>query len=454
MKKIINLVFVVFLSLTVLLSGFVFFPLTVYAEEEDWPPGPEVVAESAILIEASTGAVLYNKNMNQQMYPASITKILTALVALENSSMDDTVVFSSAAVNSLEEGAANIGINEGDSLSMEDAMYALLLHSANEVANAIAENISGNTADFVKLMNNRAKEIGALNTNFENPSGLFDENHYTTCYDMALITRECLKNSTFMKIDSTSSYTINGTELTDTVIEFTNRNKMLIPGNAYYYEGTIGGKTGYLSQSGRTLISICKRNNMTLISVVMNTNTENQFKDAQMLMDYGFNNFNLLNISENETHFSSNGTGFLSAADSIMDSGFSSEYSLGSSDYVVLPKDIPFSATQSLLKVVANGEHGVVATIEYSYKGSYIGKTNLTLPEEPLSSSTNPFLISEVKDEGIGLDWQIRINIWYVFVFLILLTFFFIIRRNLNFSNFSRSGNRYKKRKKKKRLHF
>jgi len=463
MKKLFNLVCVAFLSVVIMVSGFSFSSITVSAEEEEnWPSGPQVVAESAILIEATTGAVLYNKNMNQQMYPASITKILTALVALENSSLDDSVVFSyTSASSSLEEGAANIGINEGESLTMEDALYALLLHSANDVANGIAENVGGSTTKFVTMMNKRAKEAGALNSNFVNPSGLFDENHYTTAYDMAMIMRECIKNSTFDKIDGTTTYTIGGSNFSGGPLEVVNRNKMLIPGNPYYYEGVIGGKTGYLQKSGRTLITVARRNNMTLISVILNTTTESQFTDATMLLDYGFNNFNLLNISENETHFSSSGSGFLSSAGSIFDSHKSSEIYISPKDNVVLPKNISFSDTDPLLKVIKNRIDNSLATIEYSYLGNYVGKTTLKVKDLSSSSETSPFINKEASNDSLGLDWQLRINIWYVILAGFLIIVFLLIRRNLNLSIFTdalkRKGQIQKKKsrsKKRRRLHF
>lgn len=463
MKKLFNLMFVVFLSIVVLFSGFGFSSVVVKAaEEETWPSGPQVVAESAILMDASTGVILYDKNMNQQMYPASITKILTALVALENSSLDDSVVFSYAtASTSLEEGAANLGMEAGEILSMEDALYALLLHSANEVANAIAENVSDDTDDFVKLMNSRAKQAGAINSNFVNPSGLFDENHYTTAYDMAMITKDCIKNGTFSKIDGTVSYTIDSTNLSSEPIEFSNRNKLLIPGNPYFYEAAIGGKTGYLQKSGRTLITVARKNNMTLISVVLNTTTESQFTDATMLLDYGFNNFNVINIADNETHFSSGGSGFLSAAGSVLDSGKSSEVYISPEDSIVLPKNVSFSDADSYLKVIEDSNDNSLATIEYSYLGNYVGKTTLKIKDASTYSETSPFINKEIQNEKLGLSWQLRINIGYIILVFIGIFLFLFIIRTLNVSHiihaFKRKGQIQKRKvptKKRRGLHF
>jgi len=336
-----------------------------------------------------------------------------------------------------------------------------LLHSANEVANAIAENVGGTSTDFVKMMNKRAKEAGAINSNFVNPSGLFDENHYTTAYDMAMITRECIKNSTLLKIDGTTTKTIGDASLASGPIEVTNRNKMSIPGNLYYYEGIIGGKTGYLQQSGRTLISVARRNNMTIISVVLNTTTESQFTDATMLLDYGFNNFNLLNISENETHFSSSGSGFLSSAGSIFDSNKSSKLYIDSADSVVLPKTVSFSDLDSILTVLKDSKDSSVAAIDYSYQGTYVGKTTLKIKDNTSFLETSPFINKTIEDDKLGLDWQIRINIWVVLLLAFVTIIFFIVKRNINLSPIAdalkRKGQQQKRKaksKKRRRLHF
>ncbi len=456
MKKIINIVYVVLLTVALFISGLNFSSLTVSADtEENWPIGPDVAAWSAILIEASTGSILYSKNIDEQMYPASITKILTALIALENSSLDDEIVFSSEAINSLDLGAANIGIKEGESLSMEDALYALLLHSANEVANGIAEHVSGSVDEFSEVMNQRALEAGAVNSNFENPSGLFDEDHYTTCFDMAMITRECIKNSSFLKIDSATSYTITDKNLGASPIEFSNRNQMLLPGSIYYYPGIIGGKTGYLDKAGRTLISVVRRDNMTLIAVVMKTSTEEQFTDAIKLMDYGFNNFSLLNIAENETHFSINGTGFLASANSILDKGISSNVTINTSDYIVLPNNVSFIDVDAALTINDDESSNDLATIDYTYLGNSVGSTTLLKASEKTYSETSPYINQQEDNEPLGLDWQIRINIWVVSSVALLVIVFLIIKKNFNVSRLIKPRHKRKfSSKKKNKLHF
>ena len=173
---------------------------------------PSVTAESAIVMDVQSGAILYEKNIDKREYPASITKVMTALVAIENSSLSETVTYSRNAVTNLESGASNIEIQPGEKLSMEDSLYAILLMSANEACNGVAEHVAGSIDNFVAMMNQKAKELGCTGTNFANANGLWMSNHYTTAHDMALISQEAYKNPTFAKITGTKRYIINKTK--------------------------------------------------------------------------------------------------------------------------------------------------------------------------------------------------------------------------------------------------
>ncbi|SHI44975.1 D-alanyl-D-alanine carboxypeptidase family protein [Parasporobacterium paucivorans] len=343
----------------------------ILAASESWPAYPEIFAETGVVIEASTGTVLYDKGAHNQMYPASITKVLTALVALHNSSLDETVTFSHDAVFSLEIGDANIGMKEGETLTMEDCLYGLLLASANETANAIAEHVGGSTDGFAKMMNETAKEAGALNSHFTNPSGLFDENHYTTAYDMAMITREAIKNSSFLEIEKNTTHTVGATNLTAEVRNLTNRHKMLFPSNSVYYEGILGGKTGYVDQSGNTLITFARRNNMTLISVVMRSDSYHVYEDTTSLLNYGFDNFTKANVSESETLFSDS-----QSSSSIFKSDYPAVY-IDSKDSVVFPSNAAFSDLTATLSLDKNPDDDLYATLEYSYDGVNVGSASL-----------------------------------------------------------------------------
>lgn len=238
-----------------------------------------ISAESAILIEQSTGNVLYGKNHTKQMKPASTTKILTALIALEKCDMKEIVTVSLNAAN--KEGSS-MYIEEGEKLTVEGLLYGLMMNSGNDAATAIAEHISGNEEEFSKLMNQTAKRIGALNSNFVTPSGLDDENHYTTAYDLALITSYALENDSFKTMASTKTKVVT-TE--DGVKKYlSNHNKLLS-----LYEGCNGVKTGFTKASGRTLVSSAIRNDMQLVAVTFNA--PDDWNDHMNMMNYGFSEF-------------------------------------------------------------------------------------------------------------------------------------------------------------------
>ncbi len=258
------------------------------AASEDTAAVPAIQSEGAVLLDAETGTVLFGKNENTAFYPASITKLMTALLVVENCSLDDKVTFSETAVTDLESGAVTLNLTAGDVLSVEDCLYALLLKSANEVANGLAEKVSGSVSAFADKMNARAAELGCRNTHFVNPNGLNDTEHYTTPYDMALIARAAFANDTLRKIDSTTSYTIPATKKAS-ARTVTMGHKMFYPTDSRYYPGIIGGKTGYTSKAGNTLVTGVDKDGVRLIAVVMKSQGTH-YQDTKALLDYGFAN--------------------------------------------------------------------------------------------------------------------------------------------------------------------
>ncbi len=262
-----------------------------------WPEAPETVSGSVILIDADTGAILYQKNPHIKSYPASTTKILTGLLTIENCSMDEIVTFSDEAANSVAYGDASIGTKPGEQYTVEQALYALLLHSANELGYGLAEHVSGSLDAFLELMNERARELGAINTHFANASGLHDDNHYTTAYDMAMIARGCYNNATFVNIDSTySTYTIPPTNMTDEPRYIRHRHQML-KGRPYYYEYCKGGKTGFTDEAGNTLVTFAEKGDMRLICVCFQSTDTDRYTDTRSLFDWGFANFKKVTAS-------------------------------------------------------------------------------------------------------------------------------------------------------------
>ena len=292
-------------------QAFAFSLTNTYGATVSLPKAPDIVGECAILIEPNTGTVLYEKDPNKKMYPASITKIMTALLTLEHCDMNETVVYSKKNIESLTAEDSNIQCKVGEKMKVKDCLYALMLSSANEAATALAEHISGNTEEFAKLMNARAKKAGAKNTHFANPNGLHNENHYVTAYDMAMIMKDAIKYPAFLDIIHSTTYTIPVNNKRTEPFTSYQRHMMIYPTSQYYYADVIGGKTGYTDQAGKTLVTYAKRGDVSLISVVLKSNGDVVFEDTKKLLDYGFANFTYVNVSENDTKFNSDSSNTL-----------------------------------------------------------------------------------------------------------------------------------------------
>ena len=247
---------------------------------------PVIAAEGAALLNASTGQLLFSKNGDTKLYPASITKLMTALLVAENCNLDDTVTFSSTATTNLEAGAVSLNLVEGDKLTVRQCLYALLLKSANEVGNALAEHVAGSNAKFADMMNARAAALGCTNTHFTNPRGLNDNDHYTTPNDMALIAKAAFENGTVRTVASTLSYDLPATKK-NAARTISIGHKMLYPNDSRYYAGIIGGKTGYTSKAGNTLVTAVERDGVRLIAVVMKSKSTH-YTDTKAMFDYGF----------------------------------------------------------------------------------------------------------------------------------------------------------------------
>lgn len=316
----------------------------VYAQTVEWPDAPQTMAGSAILIDADTGAILYDKNSNEKAYPASMTKIMTGLLTIEKCKFNETVTISPAAAKSITVEDTNITAKAGEKFTVEQSLYALLLQSANEVAYALGEHVGGTLPKFVDMMNARAKELGANHTHFNNASGLYDPNHYTTAYDMAMIGRASFENETFLSIDSyTGSYVIGPTNLTNAPRTVAGTN-LMFQGRKYYYEYCKGSKTGFTDQSGYTLISYAEKNGMRLICVVMKEKLiDDRYIDTKALFEYGFRNFKKVAVTENDVNSLFNNSSYYQ----------SNKYSRNSLEFNLDSTfvDIPNDASLSDLKI-------------------------------------------------------------------------------------------------------
>ncbi|MCD8077906.1 MAG: D-alanyl-D-alanine carboxypeptidase [Lachnospiraceae bacterium] len=344
----------------------------------DWPESPEISSGCAILMEAKTGSILYAKNAEETCYPASITKIMTALLTLENCSLDETVTFSYRATHDLEAGSTHIARTEGEELSVEDCLYAVLLASANEVAQALAEHVSGSIEDFADLMNEKALALGCTNTHFTNPTGLNDEEHVTTCLDMAIITRAAIQNPTYLQIGSTLSYTIPVTNKNDEEHPIAMKHKLVRDG-ADHYDGAVTGKTGYTTLAGNTLVTYAVREDMELICVIMKSEGTH-YEDTVSLLDYGFDNFTMYQLCEADTSSVS--------TEEAQSSAVLAEATLSEDEWLVLPSTLDFSAIDTSLEFTGE-ETGTVATVSYRYEGTEVGSAALTVAAVETTAADN-----------------------------------------------------------------
>lgn len=340
----------------------------------NWPFGPDITAESAVLIDADTGVILYNKNMDTRQFPASTTKIMTCLLAIENCSLNEMVTFSKEAVFGIERGSSNAGMDVGQSITMEEALYCIMLNSANEVASAVAEHVGGSVEKFADMMNQRAKELGCTDTHFTNANGLHNDDHYTTAHDLALMTAAYFNNETLAKIAGTVSYDIYATSTQPDEFTMYNHHKML-PGREKSYEYTLGGKTGYTNAARNTLTTCAQKNGMKLICVVMRDDAPGHYNDTKNLFEYGFNNFQKINIADYETKYTIDNANFFKTDIDIFGDS-KTIWSINSEGYIILPNTAKFSETESHISY-SNSTDSVLADLTYTYNGIYVGRTTI-----------------------------------------------------------------------------
>jgi D-alanyl-D-alanine carboxypeptidase len=351
-----------------------------YENNNSWPQGPSVNAEAAIVMDASTGLILYEKNMNEVYYPASITKILSSLLIIENSSPGEVVTFSRDAVFNVDLDSSRIGIDVDEQLTIQQCLYGILLESANEVTYAAAEHVAGSIPAFTDMMNERAKSLGALNSNFVNPHGLPDENHYTTAYDMALITREAMKNEIFRKITGTRTYQIPPTNKQEETRYLRNHHKFILK-NDYNYEGTTGGKTGFTRAARYTLVTTAKRGDLELICVVLKVDSsKNQYEDTIKLLDFGFNNFSIYPIDELEFPNALSESPFFTRYNSILNYSEKS-IRIDEKGFLVLPNTASSKDTKKEVSFypeakIKDGQN-IIGEISYTYDGMYVGGADI-----------------------------------------------------------------------------
>ena len=264
----------------------------IYSVTGDVSAVPDILAESAIVVDMKTGYTLLEKNIYDKHYPASITKIMTAILTLEQAALEETVTFSEEAVFSIESGSSAAYVDVGEQLTVEQCLYGLMLISGNDLANGLAEHVGGSMENFAVMMTDKAKSLGCINTNFTNAHGLHDENHYTCAYDMALIAKYAYENlEMFRTLCSTGYYECPPTNKQEEVRLWRNTNKLINEAQEQYYLDVIGGKTGYTNQAGGTLVTFANINGRMLLSVVMKTtNSAAAYGDTTAWYEYIRNN--------------------------------------------------------------------------------------------------------------------------------------------------------------------
>lgn len=354
------------------------FLMTVYAKP-DWPSDTGIQAEAGIVMDADSGAVIFGQNIHAAYPPASITKILTALIVLENSKLDDMVTFSKDSVYNVEEGSGNkLNVTDGDKLSVEDCLYSLILHSCNQAANALAEHVAGSREEFVRMMNDKIAELGCTESHFDNPSGLNGDTQYVTAYDMALIAKAAYSNEKLVEISSAVSHDIPPTANNPEGLTIYNEHRLVKTTDQkseFYCPSAVAGKTGYLIKAGNTLVTYGEQDGRRLVSVILKGSPRQYFIDGKTLLEFGFSSFENLPVTGNETSYTS-------GESPVEVSGTSykpSDLELEPDCTITLPKGAKFpEADKSLVTELPSGSpKGAVALIEYTYNDRKVGQAYL-----------------------------------------------------------------------------
>lgn len=380
-----------------------------------WPQGPSTYGASAIVMDMNSGAVPYGKKIDEKHYPASITKLLTALVALENTELTDEVTVTNDSIGCLTYGDAHIGMQAGEILSMDDALHALLLASANEVAHAIAETVGaklgGNYDTFIQKMNERAVELGCTGSHWVNPNGLHDDEHYTTAHDMALIASAVYQQEEFRKITQTLEYTIGPTNLVGESRSFQQKHKMLWPGNENYYEYATGGKTGYTDKARTTLVTMADNGELQLAAVVLYDFGADAYVDTSSMFNYVFDNFSKVMLADQTKP--------------------EEVESFAEGAYVLLPNGVEFGDLKSSVSVTDETQR--TGIVKYTYQGQNVGSAQVMLTEEYLSKESGNTAAEDGEaqekenDAGMALPVKILIIAGSCIVALVVLGVIFIV---------------------------
>lgn len=341
----------------------------------DWPLDTGCQSEAGIVMDMDSGAVLFAQNIHVQEYPASITKLLTALVVVENASMDDQVTFSHDAVYNVEDGSGNkLQLEEGDVLSVKDCLYVMLLQSSNQAANALAEHVAGSREAFADMMNEKAASLGCRESHFVNPSGLNDPEQLTSAYDMAQIGAAVFNNQTLLEICSSTSATLPPTINNPNGRTYSMEHKLVVTDNSddeNYYPSAVAGKTGYTSLAGQTLVTYAEQNGRRQVAVTLKSTQRTHYSDTKTILEFGFARFKNVSVAENETNYVT-GDEPVTIGDVSYEP---SDLYLDEKAVITLPNDAQFSDADQYLQTEIPASHpeGAVGRIIYTYNDRQIG---------------------------------------------------------------------------------
>lgn len=359
------------LSLVIAVSA----PASVAYARPDWPSDTGVQSESGIVMDMDSGAVLFGQNIHAQKAPASIVKLLTALVTVENTSLDDMITFSYEDIYDVESGSGNkLQLEEGDTLSVRDCLYVMLLQSSNQAANALAVHTAGSREAFADMMNQKAAELGCQESHFANPSGLNDDTQLTSAYDMALIARAAFSNETVLEISSTLKASLPPTIHNPEGRTYSMEHKLLVTedeNDENYFPDAIAGKTGYTSIAGQTLVTYARRGDRGQIAVTLKSTQRTHYSDTKTIMEFGFQRFKNENIADNEIQYVT-GTEAVTIGTETYDP---SELYYDEAAVLTLPQDAAFTDAEKTLVTELPEDHPAqaVARMDYTYNERKIG---------------------------------------------------------------------------------
>lgn len=392
--------------------------VTAFAKPQ-WPTDTGVQSEAGIVMDMDSGTVMFAQGIHEQKAPASITKLLTALVVIENcDNLDAPVTFSHDAVYNVESGSGNkFNLEEGDVLSVRECLYAMLLQSSNQASNALAELVGGSRSGFVDMMNQKVKELGCQESHFANPSGLNDDTQLTSAYDMALIARAAFNNPMVLDISSTKKASISATANNPQGRTFNMEHKLLDESREEYYPYAIAGKTGYTSVAGQTLVTYAKRDDRRLVAVTLKSTQKTHYSDTKTILEFGFARFKNVNIADNETDYVTGDTPVTVGPQTYQPS----ELYFDKDAVITLPKDAQFTDAEKILVTDLSGGHpeGAVAKMAYSYNGRSIGEAWLMTAREqavdavvPVASEGESLSEDIIGEPGAGGDFHIPVIAW------------------------------------------